>query len=78
MNRGRPKNKIPRDEKLTLRLSEFEAKKIARVADKKNLTKTDAILRGIDLLELDKPKRFKNLSGNNSKISSANIDDDDD
>ena len=78
MNRGRPKAKIPRQKRLDLRLTDFEFKKIARVAKEKNLTKTAAILRGIDLLERDKPKKFKNLSGNNSKISSANIDDDDD
>ena len=52
-------------------MTEFEAKKISRVAAKKNLTKTDAILKGIDLLERDKPKKFKNLSGNNKKISAG-------
>ena len=65
LNRGRPKNLIPRDEKLTLRLSKSELQKISRVAKQKNLTRTAAILRGIDLLELDKPKKFKNLSGDN-------------
>ena len=63
MNRGRPKAKIPRQKRLDLRLTDFEFKKIARVAKEKNLTKTAAILRGIDLLERDKPKKFKNLSG---------------
>ena len=62
MNRGRPKNKIPRNQRLSLRLTENEFKKISRVAKQKNLTKTAAILKGIDLLELDKPKKFKNLS----------------
>lgn len=62
LNRGRPKNKIPRNQRLSLRLTENELKKISRVAKQKNLTKTAAILRGIDLLELDKPKKFKNLS----------------
>ena len=32
---------------------------------------TAAILKGIDLLERDKPKKFKNLSGNNKKNSSG-------
>ena len=59
---GRPKNPIPRDESLHLRLTKSELEKISRVAKQKNLTKTDAILRGIDLLELDKAKKFKNLS----------------
>jgi len=61
---GRPKLKFIRDKQLNLRLSENEFKKISRVAKQKNLTKTAAILRGIDLLELDKPKKFKNLSAN--------------
>jgi len=53
---GRPKSEIPRQKTLNLRLTNFEAEKIARVAKEKNLTKTEAILRGIDLLEKNKPK----------------------
>ena len=62
MDRGRPKAEIPRSVHLSLRLTKFEAEKIARVAAKKNLTKTDAILKGIELLERDKPKKYKNLN----------------
>ena len=58
---GRPKNPIPRDEKLTLRLTKFELEKISRVAKQKNLTRTQALLQGIDLLERDKPKKYANL-----------------
>ena len=61
LERGRPKLEIPRDEKLTLRFSKFEKEKIARVAKQKNLTMTAAILKGIDLLERDKPKKFANV-----------------
>jgi len=53
---GRPKSEIPRQKTLNLRLTNFEAEKIARVAKEKNLTKTAAILQGIDLLEKNKPK----------------------
>ena len=68
LNRGRPKLKNPRLKTLNLRLSDDEFKKISRIAKQKNLTKTAAILKGIDLLELDKPKKFKNLSAfRNSK-----------
>ena len=68
MTIGRPKNEIPRNESLHLRLSKAELEKISRISKQKNLTKTAAILRGIDLLELDKPKKFKNLSAfRNSK-----------
>jgi len=56
MGVGRPKNEIQRQEHLHLRLSKFEMEKILRVAKKKNITRTEAILRGIDLLERDKPK----------------------
>ena len=64
MTIGRPKLEIPRDKIINLRVTENEFKKISRVAKQKNLTKTAAILKGIDLLELDKPKKFKNLSSN--------------
>ena len=60
---GRPKAIIKREVQLNLKLTKFEAEKISRIAKQKNLTKTDAILKGIDLLERDKPKKFKNLSG---------------
>ena len=61
LERGRPKAQIPRQKRLDLRLTDFEFKKIARVAKEKNLTKTDAILRGIELLERDKPKKYVNI-----------------
>ena len=73
---GRPRAEIPRNESLTLRFSKFEREKISRVAKQKNLTITEAILKGIDLLERDKPKKFKNLSGNNKKISAGVVDGD--
>ena len=56
MGAGRPRLKIPRNKIINIRVTEFEFEKIARVAKQKNLTKTDAILKGIDLLERDKPK----------------------
>ena len=62
LERGRPRNQIPRQKQLNLRLSEFEYEKISRVAAKKNLTKTAAILQGIDLLEKNRPKRIASRS----------------
>ena len=59
---GRPKNPIPRDEKLTLRLTKFEAEKISKIAQKKNITRTEAILQVIDLLIHHKPKRIASRS----------------
>ena len=58
MTMGRPKNQIPRSESLHLRLTKFELEKISRIAEKKNLTKTEAILQGIDLLIHYKPKKI--------------------
>ena len=59
---GRPKNEIPRSEKLTLRLTKFELEKISRIAQKKNITRTEAILQGIDLLIHHKPKKIASRS----------------
>ena len=73
MKVGRPKNKIPRQKQLNLRLSEFEYDKILKVAKKKNITRTEAILKGIDLLDNFKPKKFKNLSDNNNQNSEGII-----
>ena len=74
---GRPKAQIPRLKQLNLRLTDFEFKKIARVAKEKNLTKTAAILQGIDLLERNKPQRMANVKELLKKrgVSFANDDD---
>ena len=58
---GRPKNEIERSERLTLRLSKFELEKISRIAEKKNISRTEAILQGIDLLIHHKPKKYVNV-----------------
>ena len=76
MDRGRPKTQIPREKRLDLRLTDFEFKKIARVAKEKNLTKTAAILQGIDLLEKNKPQRIANVK-ELLKKRGINFDDDD-
>ena len=77
MGAGRPKAQIPRQKTLNLRLTDFEFKKIARVAKEKNLTKTAAILQGIDLLEKNKPQRMANVKELLKKrgVSFANDDD---
>ena len=76
MGVGRPKLEIARTENLHFRLTKFELEKISRVAKEKNLTKTDAILKGIELLERDKPKilrsqlnKQKNIQPKFEKIS---------
>ena len=77
MGVGRPKAQIPRLKDIHLRVTDFEFKKIARVAKEKKLTKTAAILKGIDLLERDKPQRMANVK-ELLKKRGINFDDDDD
>ena len=59
---GRPKLEIARTENLHLRLTKIEAEKISKIAEKKNITKTEAVLQGIDLLIHYKPKRIASRS----------------
>ena len=62
MGVGRPKNEIPRVESLHLRLTKFELEKISRIAKQKNISRTEAILQGIDFLIHYKPKRIASRS----------------
>ena len=62
LDRGRPRNEIERTERLNLRFSKVEYQKIERIAKEKNITKTEAILQGIDLLIHHKPKRIASRS----------------
>lgn len=77
MAMGRPKAQIPRQKRLDLRLTDFEFKKIARVAKEKKLTKTAALLQGIDLLEKNKPQRMANIKELRKKHGTVFDDDDD-
>ena len=62
MAMGRPKNLIERNESLHLRLTKFELEKISRIAEQKNISRTEAILQGIDLLIHHKPKKIASRS----------------
>ena len=79
-NVGRPKLEISRDKAMTIRLTKFEFEKIAKIAEKKNISKTEAILQGIDLLIAHKPKRYKSFAKNPGQnepgIVRENSDDD--
>ena len=75
---GRPKAIIKRERQLNLKLTDFEFKKIARVAREKNLTKTAALLQGIDLLEKNKPQRIANIKELRKKHGTVFDDDDND
>ena len=63
-NVGRPKLEIARDKAITIRLTNFEFEKISKIAKKKNISKTEAVLQGIDLLIAHKPKRYKSFAKN--------------
>ena len=78
MTMGRPKNQILRGKQLNIRLTNFEYEKISRVAKEKNLTRTAAILQGIDLLEKNKPQRMANIKELLKKRGKHFDDDDDD
>ena len=61
MKVGRPKAEISRQKHLSLRLTDFEFKKIERVAKEKNLSKTEMILQAVDLFMRTKPQRRANV-----------------
>ena len=77
MTMGRPKAQIPRSDRINLRITKFEREKIARVAKQKNLTITEAILQGIDLLEKNKPKitrsQFNQMKGIQPKLEKNSV-----
>ena len=58
MAMGRPKLEITRTKDVHIRLTQFEFEKLERIAKKKEISKTEAILQGIDLLIHYKPKRI--------------------
>ena len=62
MTAGRPKAEIPRRKSINLRVTDFEFQKISRIAKEKNISRTEAILQGIDLLIHHKPKRIASRS----------------
>ena len=62
MGAGRPKLEIPRNKIINIRVTEFEFEKISLIAQKKNISKTEAILQGIDLLIHHKPKKIAKKS----------------
>ena len=58
MGVGRPKSEIQRMERLHLRLSKNEFEELLRAAEKYNITKTEAVVRGIKML-LNPPQQRK-------------------
>lgn len=48
---GRPKSDNSKNRRVTIRLTEDEFQTMERVSNKINMTKTEAIMRGIELLD---------------------------
>ncbi len=48
---GRPPKENPRNVNLNIRITNDEAKRIQKCADKMNMTRTDTIMKGIGLVE---------------------------
>ncbi len=48
---GRPPKENPRNINLNIRITEEESERIKSCADKLNMTRTDTIMKGIDMVE---------------------------
>ena len=59
MKLGRPRALIKRDVQINLKFTSVEAQKIFNCARKFNLSRTDTILKAIDLLISSKPKIYR-------------------
>lgn len=55
-NVGRPKSDNPKNRRITIKVTEAEFNKVDQVATSKGLSKSEAILKGIDLLDAEKQK----------------------
>ncbi len=51
---GRPKSDNPKNRRITIKVTEAERQKVTDVAIANGLTKSEALLKGIDLLEANK------------------------
>ena len=61
MGVGRPKLLNPQSKRFEMRLTDSEFQKIEKISKKLKISKREALLRGIDLLEKNKPKKFVNV-----------------
>lgn len=51
---GRPKSENPKNRKVTVKMTEKEFQTLENVANERQISKSEAILRGIDLLKSEK------------------------
>ncbi|HEL2475500.1 hypothetical protein [Streptococcus suis] len=53
---GRPKSENPKTRQFRMRLTEEEFSNLENVAEQKNMTKTEVVMRGIELVKSEKSK----------------------
>ncbi len=74
LERGRPKLEISRTERVHVRLTKSELEDLEKICEKLNITKTEAVLRGIKLLKNPpKQKIYRSLNKNPQKHSEGVI-----
>lgn len=54
---GRPPKENPRNINLNIRITKEESERIKNCADKLNMTRTDTIMKGIDMVEKEIDKK---------------------
>ena len=64
---GRPKEQIPRSKAVTVRLTDFEFQKIEKISKKLGISKTETVVRAINLLETHKSKKYKSFAKSKTK-----------
>ena len=53
---GRPKSENPKNKQFKIRMTEKQFKNLENVAKEKNMTKTEVVMRGIELVKSEKTK----------------------
>ena len=77
MGVGRPKLLNPQSKRFEMRLTDSEFQKIEKISKKLKISKREALLQGIDLLEKNKPQRMANIKEVRKKHGTIFDDDDD-
>ncbi|HEL1749272.1 TPA: hypothetical protein TZM69_001637 [Streptococcus suis] len=53
---GRPKSENPKNKQIKIRMTEQQFQDLEDVAEQKNMTKTEVVMRGIELVKSEKSK----------------------
>ena len=66
---GRPKSENPKSRQFRMRLSEEEFSNLEQVAKQKSMTKTEVVMRGIELVKSEKTKQPRTPIAKQSVLS---------